>query len=139
MTGLPRWIEPPPRGVTFVKGTDMSQAISLNSQNRYEIKVCGQPDDSWRGWFGEVKVHSEVLADSGPVTTFSDVVMDQAGLVGLIRRLHGYGIVLISVRIMSYAAVSSWSSSQQRASAPEQEVPIHRVAAQDRVTPDRML
>jgi hypothetical protein len=32
------------------------------------------------------------------VTTFADVVMDQAGLVGLIRQLHGRGIVLISVR-----------------------------------------
>jgi hypothetical protein len=28
---------------------------------------------------------------------FSDVVMDQAGLVGLIRQLHGRGIVLLSV------------------------------------------
>jgi hypothetical protein len=78
----------------------MSQSISLNSQNRYEIKVCGQPDDSWLGWFGEAKVHTEVLAVIGQVTTFSNVVMDQAGLVGLIRRLHGHGIVLISVRQM---------------------------------------
>jgi len=78
----------------------MSPSISLNSQNRYEIKVCGQPDDSWLGWFGEAEVHAEVLAVIGQVTTFSDVVMDQAGLVGLIRRLHGHGIVLISVRQM---------------------------------------
>ena len=37
--------------------------------------------------------------DDDQATTFSDVVMDQAGLVGLIRRLHGHGIVLISVQI----------------------------------------
>jgi hypothetical protein len=79
---------------------DMPQSITLNSQNRYEIKVYGQPDDSWLGWFGEARVRAEVLADNGLVTTFSDVIMDQAGLVGLIRRLHGYGIVLISVRQM---------------------------------------
>lgn len=78
----------------------MPQPISLNSQNRYEIKVFGQPDDFWQGWFGEAKVHTEVLAENGQVTTFSDVIMDQAGLVGLIRRLHGHGIVLISVRQM---------------------------------------
>ncbi len=83
----------------------MPQAIGLNSQNRYEIKVLGQPSDSWLRWFGEAKVHTEVLADSDQVTTFSDVVMDQAGLVGLIRRLHGYGIVLISARIMSHRVV----------------------------------
>jgi hypothetical protein len=84
--------------VTFQKGTDMSQLISLNSQNRYEIKVCGQPDDSWLGWFGEAQAHVEVSVDNCQVATFSEVIMDQAGLVGLIRRLHGHGIVLLSIR-----------------------------------------
>ena len=76
----------------------MSQPVSLNSQNRYEIKVGGQPDASWLSWFGEAQAHVEVLVDNSQVTTFSDVIMDQAGLVGLIRRLHGHGIVLLSVR-----------------------------------------
>jgi len=78
----------------------MSQSISLNSQNCYEIKVYGQVDDSWLGWFGEASAHAEILVDNSQVTTFSDVVMDQAGLVGLIRRLHGHGIVLISIRLV---------------------------------------
>ncbi|MCC6300888.1 MAG: hypothetical protein IT314_16500 [Anaerolineales bacterium] len=76
----------------------MPQNISLNSQNKYEIKVYGQADNSWWGWFGEAQVRSETLADGVETTAFSDVVMDQAGLVGLIRQLHGHGIVLISVR-----------------------------------------
>ena len=76
----------------------MPQSISLNSQNRYEIKVYGQLDESWLDWFGEEKAHTEILADNSQVTTFSGIVMDQAGLVGLIRRLHGLGIVLISIR-----------------------------------------
>ena len=76
----------------------MPQTISLNSQNRYEIKVYGQLDDSWLGWVGEAEVHVETLDDNNQVTTFSDVVTDQAGLVGLIRRLHGLGVVLISIR-----------------------------------------
>ena len=76
----------------------MSQSISLNSQNKYEIKMFGQPDASWLGWFGDAKAHVEILVDDSSVTTFSNVIMDQAGLVGLIRRLHGIGIVLISVR-----------------------------------------
>lgn len=76
----------------------MPHSISLNSQNKYEIKVYGQIDDTWLSWFGEVKVHTEVLADNNQVTIFSDVIMDQAGLVGLIRRLHGLGFVLISIR-----------------------------------------
>lgn len=76
----------------------MSQPISLNSQNRYEIKISGQLDESWLGWFGEAETQSETLANDDQVTTFSNIVMDQAGLVGLIRRLHGLGIVLISIR-----------------------------------------
>ena len=79
----------------------MSHSISLNSQNRYEIQVYGQLDDSWLDLFDEAKVHSEILVDNSQATIFSDLVMDQAGLVGLIRRLHGHGIVLISIRLES--------------------------------------
>ena len=80
------------------QGTDMSPSISLNSQHRYEITVFGQPDASWLGWFGNANAHVERLVDASSVTTFSNVIMDQAGLVGLIRRLHGIGIVLLSIR-----------------------------------------
>jgi hypothetical protein len=76
----------------------MAQSITLNSQNRYEIKIYGQLDDSWLGWFGEAQAHVETLVDHRQATTLSNVVMDQAGLVGLIRRLHGLGVVLLSVR-----------------------------------------
>lgn len=41
----------------------MSQSVSLNSQNSYEIKVFGQPDDSWLDWLGEANAHVEVLVD----------------------------------------------------------------------------
>ena len=76
----------------------MPQSISLNSQNRYEIKIYGQLDDSWLGWFGEATAQVETLVNHRQVTTFSNVILDQAGLVGLIRRLHGLGVVLVSVR-----------------------------------------
>lgn len=76
----------------------MPQTISLNSQNKYEIQIHGQADDSWLGWFGQADVRAEMLADGAQVSMISNVVMDQAGLVGLIRRLHGLGIVLLSIR-----------------------------------------
>ena len=72
--------------------------MSLNSRNRYEIKISGQLDDSWLAWFGEANAPVEVAVDDSQTTTLSNVIMDQAGLVGLIRRLHGYGIVLISIQ-----------------------------------------
>ncbi len=79
----------------------MTRSISLNSRNEYEVSIDGQLDDSCLGWFGEAQVHAEVLADEHPMTVISGVHMDQAGLVGLIRRLHGHGIVLLSVRYTS--------------------------------------
>jgi hypothetical protein len=86
--------------VTLSQGIDMPQSISLNSQNKYEIKVYGQLDDSWLNWFGDAKVRVETLTDNEQLTMLSDVVMDQAGLVGLIRRLHGHGILLISIDLV---------------------------------------
>ncbi|MCC7361397.1 MAG: hypothetical protein IT317_18065 [Anaerolineales bacterium] len=77
----------------------MPQSISLNVQNKYEIKIHGQLDDALSGWFGEAKVSVETLPGDNQATTFANVVMDQAGLVGLIRRLHGHGLVLISIQI----------------------------------------
>lgn len=76
----------------------MSPSMSLNSQNKYEIKIYGQLGDSWLVWFGDGKVPVEIVVDDSQVTTFSNLVMDQSGLVGPIRRLHGRGIVLISIR-----------------------------------------
>ena len=75
----------------------MTQINSINSKNRYEIKIHGPMEQSWRDWFGDAKARVEILADDRQATTFTDVVMDQAGLVGLIRRLHGLGVVLISI------------------------------------------
>ena len=68
----------------------MPQSFSLNSQNSYEIKVYGQPDESWMGWFGEAEEVTEISVADNQVTTISNVVMDQAGLVGLIRRSYGH-------------------------------------------------
>jgi hypothetical protein len=77
----------------------MSPSMNLNSQNNYEIKIYGQPDDSWLLWFGAAKAPIEIATDC-EVTTFSNIMTDQAGLVGLIRRFHGHGIVLLSIRLV---------------------------------------
>jgi len=72
--------------MTCYQGTDvMLQSINLNSQNRYEIKIYGQMDDSWRSRSGKAKTHTEILSDNSQVTTFFDAIMDQANEPGLIR------------------------------------------------------
>jgi hypothetical protein len=72
--------------------------MNLNSLNKYEIKIYGQLDKSWLVWFGNPQAPIDIMVDESEVSTLSNIVMDQAGLVGLIRRLHGLGIVLLSIR-----------------------------------------
>ena len=91
----------------------MSKSMSLNSQNKYEIKVYGQLSDSWPVGFGDGRSPIEMVVDDSQVTTLSNVIMDQAGLVGLIRRLHGLGIVLISIRRVEIEQCSTGDQARE--------------------------
>lgn len=65
----------------------------------YEIKVKGDIGESWLKGFGALDVKSETMMtgqEYQPLTF--KIVTDQSGLVGLIRRMHGLGIVLLSIR-----------------------------------------
>ena len=83
----------------------MEQLFNLNSQHVYEITVRGEIDVSWLTGFGEVDDQIDIIARGGHQSTRLKIVMDQAGLVGLIRRLHGLGIVLISIRQVEIRAL----------------------------------
>ena len=76
----------------------MEQPINLHSENVYEITVKGEINLSWLTGLGEAELQAEDLAGGGRQFTLSRIVTDQAGLVGLIRRLHGVGVVLVSIR-----------------------------------------
>jgi hypothetical protein len=65
--------------MSFHQGMVMSHFQSLNSQNRYEVKIYDRWDASWLGWFGEPEVHSEMFDDNSHVTVFSNVIMDPDG------------------------------------------------------------
>jgi hypothetical protein len=80
------------------RGSIVEQLLNLNSQNVYEIKVRGKIEVSWLTGFDEVAVQTEIIAGGGHQSTLFKIVTDQAGLVGLIRRLHGLGVVLVSVQ-----------------------------------------
>lgn len=85
----------------MTEGTDgsiMERPIRLDSKNTYEIKVAGEIDVSWLAGFDEVDVQTEIAAGGAHQSTLAKIVADQAGLVGLIRRLHGLGVVLVFVR-----------------------------------------
>jgi hypothetical protein len=65
---------------------------------RYEIRLRGHLDESWGAWFGDLAV---TLEDNGD-TRLTGLVVDQAALHGLLRKVRDFGLPLISVnRIQS--------------------------------------
>lgn len=69
----------------------------LDEQAEYVIKVQGHIDATLADWFGPLNIISGVDEGHRVISTLAGLVADQAGLLGLIRHLHGLGIVLLSV------------------------------------------
>jgi hypothetical protein len=69
----------------------------LDQQAVYIVKINGHIDASLVDWFGPVKVTNSVEDGGQFVSTLSGIIADQAGLMGLIRHLHGLGVVLLSI------------------------------------------
>jgi hypothetical protein len=73
------------------------QMPRLDEHADYVIKIQGHIDESLADWFGPLNITSVTGEGDRLTTTLSGIVTDQAGLLGLIRHLHGLGIVLLSV------------------------------------------
>ena len=59
---------------------------------RYEIRVDSVLDDQWAEWFGLQ------LSNDGAQTVIVGLVPDQPALHGLLTKIGGLGLCLISVR-----------------------------------------
>ena len=67
----------------------------------YELEVRGQVDVDWLRSFGRAV---EIVADEAEREEGSTVLRvqaDQAGIVGLVRSLHGLGVTILQMRIAS--------------------------------------
>jgi hypothetical protein len=62
----------------------------------YEIEVAGLMDRTWDDWL-EAPCIVATVKDGQPVTRLTVRFPDQAGLIGLLRQLHGMGLDLLSV------------------------------------------
>jgi hypothetical protein len=82
----------------------MEQPCSLQAVPVYALTVTGAITQSWLTGFSDGAVQTEPLAGGGPHATRATIVTEQAGLVGLLRRLHALGVVLISIRQATAAA-----------------------------------
>lgn len=59
----------------------------------YEIRIKGHLNPQWADWFGDATV---TLEDNGE-TLLTCIVLDQAALYGLLRKVRDLGIPLIAV------------------------------------------
>jgi hypothetical protein len=82
------------------------QKLTLDRPATYQIKVPGHIGESWPGWLGGMTVAVESVGDGPPVTTLTGT-LDQAALQGLLRRLYGLGLPLISVQCVECGSKDS--------------------------------
>jgi hypothetical protein len=68
---------------------------------QYRIEVQGQVDVEWLQSFdGSTEINLYETGQREDITVFN-VRTDQSGIVGLVRRLHGLGMTIHQVQIVS--------------------------------------
>ena len=65
----------------------------MNENTHYHIKIKGYLDARWQEWFDDLTI---TLTDDGN-TIFSGVILDQAALHGVLKKIRNLGLILISV------------------------------------------
>jgi hypothetical protein len=73
--------------------------LRLSDTVRYRIRFQGVLDDSWNDYFGSQVKSSQRREGGHAVTTLVTAPVDQAALMGLLSRLYGLGLPLLSVKV----------------------------------------
>jgi hypothetical protein len=78
---------------------------------RYEIRIKGHLDDRWSGWFNGLTI---TLEESGD-TLLTGLVVDQAALHGLLKKIRDLGMPLVSVnRVQSKETHPNFSDKEKK-------------------------
>ena len=73
----------------------------FNPATQYRIEVQGRVDVDWLQSFNAT---AEVIVDDARQMediTLLNVITDQAGIVGLVRKLHGLGMTILQLQIVT--------------------------------------
>ncbi len=70
----------------------------LDRRASYTLAIAGRLDGEFADWPCPVSIGRLTVTGDPPITTLAGIITDQAGLLGLIRYLHGLGIVLLAVQ-----------------------------------------
>jgi len=73
----------------------------FDSATHYRIEVQGRVDVDWLQSFdGSVEISADEIRQMEDITVLN-AHTDQSGIVGLVRRLHGLGMVILQLQIVS--------------------------------------
>jgi len=75
------------------------QKLTLDRPVTYQIKVPGHLDEMWSDWAENMTITIDSNEEGMPITVLTGTV-DQAALLGLLRRLYSLGLPLISVNCL---------------------------------------
>jgi len=67
-----------------------------NEDTQYRIKIKGQLDPRWQDWFDGLTI---TPTDSGN-TLLSGVIVDQAALHGVFKKIRNLGLTIVSVKLI---------------------------------------
>lgn len=78
----------------------MGRPQPSDQRKRYRITIQGHLTERWESWFAGMQVESRPALDGQVRTTVTGTLEDQSALQGVLRALHGLGLVLVSVETL---------------------------------------
>ena len=63
----------------------------------FQIKIKEELDDNWAEWFSEMEMTVETDSKGNSVTVLAGPVIDQAALNGLLNKIWGFNLTVLSV------------------------------------------
>jgi hypothetical protein len=63
----------------------------------YQIKIIGNLDQKWSGWFNNLEIILERANDNAEITTLTGQITDQAKLRGILNKIWDLNLHVISV------------------------------------------
>ena len=78
--------------------TDAGHKFKPDCPVIYQIIVQGYLDENRSDWFDGMDIEPQVDADGRSVTKLTGMVVDQAALQGLLRKLYDLGLSLLSMQ-----------------------------------------
>lgn len=75
----------------------MSPTYLFDQPGAYRIRVQGNLDAKWAGYFEDMQLTSEETPEGVAITTLAGCLNDQAALQGVLQKLYTLGFALLSV------------------------------------------